>query len=84
MFKLAPQVEKILNHHDLKFDKYCYNRGGDSMVGKLKHFDELVSQLPDLKVVEIWDDRESHTEGFLTWGKKQDFSFIYNKIESDR
>lgn len=25
---------------------------------------------------------ERHSEGFLAWGKKQDFRFIYNKIDN--
>lgn len=68
MFKLGPQVEKILNYHGLKFDKYCYNRGGDTMNGKLKDFDLLVSELPDLEIVEIWEDRVPHAEKFIEWG----------------
>jgi len=76
LFKLSSDVEKILSLKKLKFDKYLYNMGGDSFGCKIKQFEDLISKLPDLEIIEIWEDRKPHYDGFLLWGNE----LVKNKV----
>lgn len=68
MVKLTDLVKDILNRHGLKFHEYHFNRGGSTESAKKKTFDQILSQHPSIKEVELWDDREEHIPIFQAWG----------------
>jgi hypothetical protein len=70
MTKLGDKVKAILDAKGLTFDGYYYNRGGSTDVEKMKTLDMLVTQHPNLDLVELWDDRLEHIPTFEQWGKK--------------
>ena len=69
--KLAPMVEDILKSHNLSFDGYYYNTGGGTDVSKIRTLNEILEQNPEIRAVELWDDRLSHIPIFEAWGKKR-------------
>ncbi len=71
MVKLTDLVKDILNRHGLKFHEYHFNRGGSTESAKKKTFDQILSQHPSIKEVELWDDREEHIPIFQAWGDEQ-------------
>lgn len=71
MVKLTDLVKKILDMHNLKFHEYHFNRGGSTETAKKKTFDQLLSQHPTIKEVQLWDDREEHIPVFQAWGDEK-------------
>ena len=68
MVKLTDLVKAILNKHGLRFHEYHFNRGGSTDSAKKKTFDQILSQHPSIREVELWDDREEHIPIFQAWG----------------
>lgn len=66
--KLSNEVERILDKYNLKFDKYLYNYGGDTMPNKIEQMGNLLQEYPDVRVITFWDDRKSHWEHFEKFG----------------
>jgi hypothetical protein len=66
--RLSNEVESILTSNGLKFDKYLYNNSSDTLKFKLGKLDSLITQYPNLKVIELWEDREPHVIAFREWG----------------
>ena len=65
------EVEVILAHHNLEFDKYLYNTGGRTESVKLRYLASLMSTFPNIKSVTLWDDRTSQIPTFEEWGETQ-------------
>jgi hypothetical protein len=80
MVKLTDFVKDILNRHGLRFHEYHFNRGGSTDSAKKKTFDQILSQHPSIKEVELWDDREEHIPIFQAWGDEQVESGRLNKF----
>lgn len=70
MVKLQNDVKAILDKKGLVFDKYIYNRGGNTLDAKLKSLDDMIKVYPNVKSVEMWDDRLEHIPSFEKWGKE--------------
>ena len=66
--RLSSEVESILTSNGLKFDKYLYNNTSDTLRFKLGKLDSFISQYPNLKFIELWEDREPHVMAFREWG----------------
>lgn len=66
--KLGNQVEAILNANGYKFDKYLYNYGSDTLSNKIEQMTNLLKEFPNIRVINMWDDRLSHFEDFNKWG----------------
>jgi hypothetical protein len=74
-------VTDILNSKGLKFDDYIYKTGNlDTADFKIDVLTKLVSNNPDLKEMEIWEDREDHLPIFQAWGEQQPFKVIVHHI----
>jgi hypothetical protein len=80
MVKLTDLVKNILDNKGLKFHEYHFNRGGSTETAKKKTFDQILSQNPSIKEVELWDDREEHIPIFQAWGDEQVESGRLNKF----
>jgi hypothetical protein len=70
MVKLGDSVKKILDANNLKFDEYHFNKGGSTDVAKIKTMESLLEKYPNVKELEMWDDRESHFDIFRNWGNE--------------
>jgi hypothetical protein len=80
--KLSKQVEKILSDNNLSFDYYLYNDGGSTLDFKIKTMDKLLSKYPNIKSVEMWDDRDEHIGPFKAWGSSLDgIDFHINHVK---
>jgi len=82
-------VRSIVNDRGYHFDYYLFNTGGRTLNNKINHLNSLLSRYPDIREVELWDDRMEHFEDFEAWGQKlKDLgridSFYLNKIKSDQ
>jgi hypothetical protein len=69
--KLSTEVETILRHKGLTFDKHIYNMGGATVDSKVKSLDKLLIEYPNVVDIEMWDDRVAHIPTFEAWGDKQ-------------
>jgi hypothetical protein len=70
MIKLSNEVEAVLSAKGLSFDKYIYNTGGSTIDSKIKSLDKLLVEYPNVKELEMWDDRNSHIPSFQQFGDK--------------
>ena len=66
--KLAGAVEAILSANGYKFDRYMYNYGSDTLSNKIEQMGKLLKEFPNIKVIELWDDRNEHVPTFKQWG----------------
>jgi hypothetical protein len=71
MVKLKDYVKKILDSKGFEFDEYCYNRGGNTDVEKMRTMETLLDKYPNVVELEMWDDRMEHIPTFEQWGKAQ-------------
>lgn len=69
MSKMAGDVKKILDAKGLSFDEYLYNRGGETGEAKIKDMGILLDKYPDVREIEMWDDRVLHIERFRQFGE---------------
>lgn len=67
---LRPEVEKILNSHNLSFDGVYLNPGADTFKFKCKLFEKLIQEL-SVEEFTMYDDRESHLKNFEIWAQTQ-------------
>lgn len=68
--KLSNEVEAILRHKGLIFDKHIYNMGGATVDSKIKSLDKLLIEYPKVVDIELWDDRDLHIPIFQAYGDK--------------
>lgn len=65
---LAKEVKSILDYHKLTFDAYLYNYGGETSVNKRQQMEKILSEIPSIISIELWDDRKLHVQIFQEWG----------------
>lgn len=63
-------VRKILDHHNIKFDRYYHNDGGETADNKMRRMEKLINEFPDVEHIEFWDDRDMHIPRFEAWGDR--------------
>ncbi len=66
--KLSAEVEVILDANGYKFDEYLYNYGSDTVSNKLEQMGKILSDIPSIKTISLWDDRVEHISTFKQWG----------------
>jgi hypothetical protein len=82
-------VRRIVNDLGYTFDYYLFNTGGNTLSNKINHLNNLLNKYPDIRDVELWDDRVEHFKDFEDWGLKLkqigriDY-FYLNKIKSNQ
>lgn len=67
---LSSHVEAILDSHGLKFDDYLYNTGGETGDNKMMQLELILKYNPNIREIEMWDDRDLHIHRFQDWGNK--------------
>ena len=78
------RIHELLKEKGLdEFNKYYFNTGGNTFDIKIKQIEELLSQYPDIQVVEIWEDRLEHIKKFKEYFEKEhsDIELKINHIE---
>tara|TARA_R110000851_G_scaffold115810_5_gene241811 strand:- start:915 stop:1451 length:537 start_codon:yes stop_codon:yes gene_type:complete len=66
---LSEYVENVLNKHGVTyFDRYMYNYGGSTLMNKKDQIFNLVNELPNIKKLIMYDDRDAHIPQFKTFG----------------
>lgn len=78
--KLANQVESILNKNGVIFDEYHYKGRGDTFTSKLYTIKSLLESNPNVKEIEMWEDRLNHADGFEEWGVNNGIDIKVNRI----
>lgn len=74
-------VTDILNSKGIKFDDYIYKTSNlDTADFKVEVLNKLASNNPDLKEMEIWEDRDDHLPIFQAWANEQPFKVIIHHI----
>ena len=82
-------VKEITDKIGYRFDHYLFNTRGGTLQNKIAHLNNLLKQYPEVRDIELWDDRMEHFEEFERWGELQQElgridSFYLNKIRSDQ
>ncbi len=78
--KLANQVENILNKNGVIFDEYHYKGRGDTFTSKLYTIKSLLENNPNVKEIEMWEDRLNHADGFEEWGNDNGIDIKVNRV----
>ena len=78
--KLANQVESILNKNGVIFDEYHYKEKGDTFTSKINTIKRLIEQNPNVKEIEMWEDRLNHADGFEQWGSENGIDIKVNRV----
>jgi len=76
----ADQVEEILNGYNIIFDEYHYKDEGDTLKSKLHTIKSLLYRYPNVKFIEMYEDREPHALSFEEWGKDNDINIKVNLV----
>lgn len=82
-------VKDILDDNGMYFDHYFFNSGGNTLNEKIKYFNAILKKYPNIREVELWDDRPKHFTAFKNWGQEMKStgridSFYLNEIQSDQ
>lgn len=70
ILQLKNEVKAVLDSKGLKFDDYLFNEGGDTENEKIRHMEMILKYNPNIRDLEIFDDRDKHIEIFKKWGKE--------------
>lgn len=65
---VAKNVKAVLDDKGLKFDDYLFNEGGETQDEKIRHMEMILKYNPNIREVEVWDDRDPHIPIFQAWG----------------
>jgi hypothetical protein len=79
----SSQVEELLALHNIYFKEYHYKSDGDTLSSKLNTIKSLLNRFPQVKEIEMWEDREAHVIAFEEWGKENGINIKVNYITDD-
>lgn len=68
--QVGKHVKKILDDKGLKFDDYLFNNGGATEDAKIRHMEDILKYNPNIREIEMWDDRDPHIPIFKAWGEE--------------
>jgi len=67
--KIKKHVNKIIDDLKLDFDDRLFNGGKETTQDKMDKMEKILKDNPDIKEVEIWEDR--HIDIYTKWGNKK-------------
>ena len=76
----SSQIEELLALHNIYFKEYHYKSDGDTLTSKLNTIKSLLNRFPQVKEIEMWEDREAHVIAFGEWGKENGINIKVNYI----
>ena len=79
----AEQIEELLLLHNISFDEYHYKGNGDTLSSKINTIKSLLNRFPNVKEIEMWEDREPHAIEFKQWGKDNGVNLKVNLVGGD-
>ena len=79
----AEQIEELLLLHNISFDEYHYKGNGDTLTSKFNTIKSLLNRFPNVKEIEMWEDREPHAIEFKKWGEENGVNLKVNLVTSD-
>lgn len=79
----SSQIEELLALHNIYFKEYHYKSDGDTLTSKLNTIKSLLNRFPQVKDIEMWEDREAHVIAFEEWGKENGINIKVNYITDD-
>jgi len=79
----SSQVEELLAFHNIYFKEYHYKSDGDTLTSKINTIKSLLNRFPQVKEIEMWEDREAHVIAFEEWGKENGINIKVNYITDD-
>ncbi len=79
----SQQIEELLAFHNIYFKEYHYKSNGDTLTSKLNTIKSLLNRFPQVKEIEMWEDREAHVIAFEEWGKENGINIIVNFVTDD-
>jgi hypothetical protein len=79
----AEQIEELLLLHNISFDEYHYKGNGDTLTSKFNTIKSLLNRFPNVKEIEMWEDREPHAIEFKKWGEENEVNLKVNLVTSD-
>ena len=79
----SSQVEELLALHNIYFKEYHYKSNGDTLTSKLNTIKSLLNRFPQVREIEMWEDREAHVIAFEEWGKENGINIKVNYITDD-
>lgn len=62
--KFERRIKELLAGGGIRFDGYFFTKGSTTLPFKLSIIETLVQRFPDVKLVEMWDDRTEHVGQF--------------------
>lgn len=80
MSNQADQIEELLSKNGVVFEEYHYKERGDTFTSKINSIKKIVDQNPNVTLVEMWEDRLNHADGFEDWGSNNDVNLNVNRI----
>lgn len=77
-------VKEIMRKAGVPYlDNYFFNDIKDTEQFKVDTMSEMVELMPNIKTVELFEDRVEHFESFLKWGEEQkDIDFILYEVRN--
>lgn len=78
--KLEHRIKALLNGVGLHFAEYHFAGSGGTLAGKFRVLDDLVAKIPDLGIVEMWEDRPEHIGSFESYLKQLGVEFEVHKV----
>lgn len=79
----AEQIEELLLLHNISFDEYHYKGNGDTLGSKINTIKSLLNRFPNVKEIEMWEDREPHAIEFKKWGEENGINLKVNLVTNN-
>jgi len=62
---LVARIMELISMRGLVFDEVHLKPGGGTLPWKSSMIEDFASKMPDLQVIQIWEDRENHLQSFV-------------------
>ncbi len=80
--RFTERVRDLLRQAGLRFDEVILTPGGGTLSFKLKTIDRLLSNFPEIEILEMWDDRPEHTGEYRSHLAQHGIEFIIHDVPS--
>lgn len=79
--RFEPVVRLLAQREGLEFQRYIFNGSNHPTLDfKIKMMKDILNEFPDIKHVEIWEDRVLHVQEFTEFGKTLDGYFKVHQV----
>lgn len=78
---IKDEVTHILDQHGFDFDHYLFKKKSPTIEDKFEKLEWLLEKYPNVKYVDIWEDREEHVQHFKRWGENKEQVVNVNHVK---